>query len=488
MTPLKQSGTRGNTVAKNSSFLMLSSLANRGLGFATAVVLARVLGPDSYGQYSFTIALVSLVALLWNFGLDTIVTREIAADLTLTGKYIASATILKTVLLAPAVLGVMFFLVKSGHHAGLMVPVLLFMLSRYYLDISSIFSGALSAHRRMGVPALIGTIRSLLLFLGISYISLYGVGLVDVFSCYVISSAVVVIIGALSVRHIIPVIPWITNRKILSDVLVNSMPFFVISALSVTLFRIDQLILSEFSTPRQLGLYGSAYTLFEVVISFFPMVIMSAVFPVLSNLHKTNPEKMKSLYLLLLKYFCIVGVPASFGVAILAPRIMNVVFGHEYADGAYVLQILGCAIIVFFLTTLMSWTLTAGGHQRLLMISTSIALVLNAVLNYLLIPKFGAIAAAYTTLLSEVFQLIMYLSGSTLLSWGNLRPNWGWCRVGLACVIMVTVLASLNGSVLALPQWCSLVVQIGAGASAYLAAIMLLGMINKNELRLILNA
>lgn len=478
----------GNSVAKNSSFLLFSSIVIRGLGFGTSVVLARVLGPDSYGQYSFAIALVTLVAIFWNFGLNTIVTREIAADPTLTGKYIASATILKTILLAPVVLGVMLYLLSSDRHTGMLIPVLLFILSRYYLDIATVFGSAFSAHRRMGVPSILNTIRALVLFLGVIVVSLYGAGLVEVFSCYAISSAVVVIIGAFYVRSLCPSIPWVANIKTLLDLLVSSMPFFVISALSITLFKVDQLILAEFSTSRQVGLYGSAYTLFEVIISFFPMLVMSAVFPVLSNLHKTNPEKMKTLYLLLLKYFCIVGVPVSCGVALLAPSIMIVLFGQDYAEGGPVLQILGCAIIVFFLTNLMSWTLTAGGHQRLIMISTSIALVLNALLNYLLIPKYGAMAAAYTTLLCEFFQLVMFLAGSNLLSLGSLRLNWGWLRVGLATGIMVGVVVLLGGAVPALPKWCTLGVQIGAGASAYLATIMLLGMVNKNELRLILNA
>jgi len=478
----------GNTVARNSSYLMLSNLANRGLGFASSVIVARLLGPGGYGHYSFIIALVTLVALLWNIGLNTVVTREIAKNRSLTAKYVASASILKTVLLVPVVLIVLIYLMMAGRQSTIILSVLLFALSRYYLDIAAVFNSALSAHRRMGVPSLLGSLRSVILLVGVIIVSMRGLNLVGIMSCYAISSATVVVIGIIYYRSQYASLPWIINRRELSDVLVKSMPFFIISALSITLFRIDHLMLAGLSDARQLGLYGAGYTIFEVVVSIFPMVITSAIFPVLSELHRVDQDAMKNLYKVLLKYYCIVGIPASCGVFLLAPRIMVAIYGKDYADGSAALRVLGCAVIVFFLSTLMSWTLTAGGQQRLLMISTSVALMLNAGLNYLLIPRYGALAAAYTTLVCEVVQVLVYYSCSPLLRHSSLKVNGDWLRVGFATATMGLVVIGLDLPVAGSPMWFGLVLQACAGALAYLGVATLSGAIKKNELKMILNA
>src|SRR5688572_30631473 len=52
--------------------------AATGLGFAVAVVLARALGPEGYGVYSYVYALVLLMAIPAEFGLATLVVRETA--------------------------------------------------------------------------------------------------------------------------------------------------------------------------------------------------------------------------------------------------------------------------------------------------------------------------------------------------------------------------------------------------------------------------
>ena len=59
-----------NRLTVNLTSIAFSDIFARIIGFALAIILARYLGPESYGKYSLVISFVYIFVILANFGVD----------------------------------------------------------------------------------------------------------------------------------------------------------------------------------------------------------------------------------------------------------------------------------------------------------------------------------------------------------------------------------------------------------------------------------
>ena len=85
-------------VAANSGILIAVNVSGAGLGFWLSVVLARGLGLADFGRYTLAIAWTFALSLLAEFGLNTLITRDVARQPADASPYLAAATVIKTTL------------------------------------------------------------------------------------------------------------------------------------------------------------------------------------------------------------------------------------------------------------------------------------------------------------------------------------------------------------------------------------------------------
>ena len=124
--------------------------------------------------------------------------------------------------------------------------------------------------------------------------------------------------------------------------------------------------------------------------------------------HSSSLPKLKSLFnrssqILLLSSLILLAILFFF-----SPLIR--LFGSDMAPAIPALRILSLTLPLFFLTAIFQWTLITL-HQEILLIKIySLGLIFNAATNILVIPRWGFLAAAITTGLTELVILILLLS------------------------------------------------------------------------------
>jgi O-antigen/teichoic acid export membrane protein len=101
-----------------------------------------------------------------------------------------------------------------------------------------------------------------------------------------------------------------------------------------------------------------------------------------------------------IKYLTLLTVPMATGISVLAPRIIDLVFGHKFSSAAPVLQILAWTVCVFSVSMVFARVLTASHHQMLDLYCNVAALVVNVTLGWVLISHYGPSGAAISTLIS----------------------------------------------------------------------------------------
>jgi len=167
--------------------------------------------------------------------------------------------------------------------------------------------------------------------------------------------------------------------------------------------RVDIVLLRRVLTSAAVAVYGAPYRILDVT-QIVPSSVMATLLPGLCRNGDTNsgsvPPQTVMRFLLVIAFGLIVTVTVA------APWITLLLFGRQYRSSVPVLQILIWATIPMFWNFVLSSQLIANSLDRAILQAASIALVVNVGLNLLLIPKFGYLACAGVTLVTECSLLV----------------------------------------------------------------------------------
>ena len=186
------------------------------------------------------------------------------------------------------------------------------------------------------------------------------------------------------------------------SLLADSWPLIISSASIVIYMKIDQVMLAELVGEKAVGVYSAAARISEIWY-FLAVAINVSIRPSLVH----SRERSADLFIKRLQKLFNLMVQLSLGMALLvsffAPVIISVLFGSAYIDAVPVLQIhIWAGVFVCLNNAAWAWYIIENkqkiGNRRLI-----VGLLLNIILNYLLIPTYGAIGAAVATLLSRAF-------------------------------------------------------------------------------------
>lgn len=130
----------------------------------------------------------------------------------------------------------------------------------------------------------------------------------------------------------------------------------------------------------------------------------------MSHYHISSKDSLKISLEKSSKYTFIIGLPISAGLAILAPRIIDQIYGQQYMPAAITLQILSSALIVFFLNIILNIYLSSINRQINNTIISFVGAVLSIAFNLILIPQYSYIASSWIRMLVEciMFILVVY--------------------------------------------------------------------------------
>ena len=170
----------------------------------------------------------------------------------------------------------------------------------------------------------------------------------------------------------------------------------------------DTVILSKMSGDIEVGLYQAAMRII-IVLLYLQEIMVTAFFPSLSKLYKYSIEELIRKGKRLNFYLFILALPLSLSITLLGSMIIDVVYTPEYSNAALFLQILSSLLLLRFLGATYGILLSASDNQHLRMFSVIIAFLLNIGINSVLIPKYGAMGAATTAMITNFFMLAIYV-------------------------------------------------------------------------------
>jgi PST family polysaccharide transporter len=122
---------------------------------------------------------------------------------------------------------------------------------------------------------------------------------------------------------------WRTTRRDLGGVLSFGLPAAGSNLLSRLIFNVDYLIVGRMLGATALGYYTLAFRIPELIIINVFYVISGVAFPMFSRLNEDLP-RLRRAFLLSVRLYCIYGLSAGVGLALVAGLVVPLVFGSQW--------------------------------------------------------------------------------------------------------------------------------------------------------------
>ncbi|MCY3907980.1 MAG: oligosaccharide flippase family protein [Anaerolineaceae bacterium] len=436
-------------VARNSVAPILVNLFNRGIDFAFALVMLRILGPTDAGVYFYAGFIFLWFDILSNFGLDVWLTREVAREPTRALRVLVSSSALRLALtFAGLLLLAAFLLARQGlvapplGEAGLLTIVLLYL---------GIFPGSLAkgltslfyGFQRAELPAAVTSIATISKTVFGLFALLAGAGVVGLAAVSIVTNLLTLVLLTLGAR---PLLRGMASGRpelpLMRRMTGASWPLLANHFLATIFFQVDVLIIEAIHGARMLGLYSVAYK-WVAALNIIPAFFTQALLPVMSRQAQEDRETLKRTCVLGIKLLLILALPLAALFTALAWALTSLLGGAQYLpDGAIATQLMIWSIPVGWVNSFLQYALIALDLQRRITRAFLLAVGFNVVANLLLVPTYGYQAAALTTIASEVILLLPFVGllqrALGPLPWGDIL----W-RPALATALLLLVLAGL---------------------------------------------
>ncbi|PSN18836.1 colanic acid exporter [filamentous cyanobacterium CCP5] len=103
--------------------------------------------------------------------------------------------------------------------------------------------------------------------------------------------------------------------------------------------RSDDMLIGYFLGPVALGYYSVAYRLLLIMIQLLTNITAQVALPTFSRMQK-EPERLRNAFYKVTKYTSLISFPAFLGMAVLAPELVQVLFGEQWMPSIPVMRIL----------------------------------------------------------------------------------------------------------------------------------------------------
>jgi O-antigen/teichoic acid export membrane protein len=382
-----------------------------GLGFLTALVLARLLGQNSYGRYTFALVWASFLTIPAVVGMNQFLIRGIAHYEVEQKWQLMKGLLRRTnqiVLLTSVTIAAVGCTVAVLWTSPAMVgPFCVAMLLVPITALTLLRQGAMQAIGRVVTGQLPEyLIGPVLILVALGVLILLGGGALTpttALGAYVVGMTVAFVVGAVLLRRALPsVLDSVRPEYATRQWLRASLPMMLVNSVWMTNRYVGIIVLGTLDSPRATGVYnvvekGAALI---VVVHF---AVNMPLAPTIARLYaKGDPRALERAIRHMARVATLVSLPLCAAFA-LFPSVYLGIFGPGFVIGSTAMTILALAQLVNAATGPASNVLIMTGHERPAVTATAAGLLVNLVLAIALVPLLGITGSAIAFASSLVF-------------------------------------------------------------------------------------
>jgi PST family polysaccharide transporter len=395
-------------IVENMGWLTLDKVVRMGVGLVIGIFVARHLGPEMFGALSFALAFVGIFAPIAGLGLREIVVRDLVSEPAQEAAILGTATALRALagIAAYALIVAAIFLLRPDDAlikamvmiVGVTVVVQTGELAAFWFEARvqskyTVFAGLLSF--------LAGTaVRIVLLLQEAPVIAFAIIALVEA----ALATIALLFVFYRNGPGFSGLGPHVARA---GQLLKDSWPLFLSGIAIVIYMRIDQVMLGQMFDDKAVGVYSVAVRISEVWY-FLPVIITASLFPTIIATRKRNEAEYYAQLQRLFDLMVWLAIGIALPMMLLATPLVTLLFGPAYDKAGAVLAVHIWTWVFVFLGVASSKWFVVENRQLLSLQRTLLGALLNVVLNLVLIPRYGAIGAAWATLFAQAAAALVF--------------------------------------------------------------------------------
>lgn len=389
-----------NRLLRSILTLSLGELGARGMHVIAIIILARRLGSESFGYFILATTITTYLLLFVQLGLDIIAVRYVSQQQFGLSDLVASILGLRLTFATIVTVGVFIYVFIFGTH-DLINRLLLIMSGLYFTNALSL-RWPLLASEMMTPLALASFISQFCFFLGALLVlndSQAAFAALAQVAGEVAAALYVWLTFNARCAHVRPSINILLMRRLLSE----TWPIFLSLLLGTMMYNFDIIALRLMNKTAEIGVYAATYRCITVF-SPFLLVMQSSIYPEFSRAWPDFSRIRRTVINLSLTSFVALGSAGLLLCAFASPLLV-LLYGEEFGSGARYLQVLSWILPVQGLRIISRQIVFAWRQQRVDTLNLAVAAITNVVLDILLIPDYGALGCAVSSLAAEIVFL-----------------------------------------------------------------------------------
>ncbi len=371
------------------------------VGLFVGIWVARYLGPEQYGLFTYAQSFVGLFTAIATLGIDGIVIRELVKDELRRDELLGTAFWLKIM----GAFGVFFILAVAINFTSndSYTNTLVFIIASATIFQSFNVVDMYFQSKVMGKYITYANMVSLLLSSVVKVALIIFEAPLIAFAWTVVFDSMVLAMGYvyfyIKNDSTVNIQKWTFNKQTAIFLLKDSWPIILSGIALMIQARIDQVMLQEMIGSIEVGYYSVALRLIESF-GFVPMILNSSIFPALVNAKKVSQELYRERFLNYYRLSFLLFLATSLPIFLFAEKIVVLLYGNAYQPAGILLALM--AIRLFFTNTGVARGafINIENLFKFSLITMFIGALSNVILNFYLIPIYKSKGAIIATIIS----------------------------------------------------------------------------------------
>lgn len=462
--------------SKNIFWLTVSRVLALGLLFIAYTQLFRYLGPYSSGQYQFALSYVTLFSVVVDFGISQYVVKKTSEEPNLSLKYFYNFLFAEIILVIFLYFSLSVIGLTYINDSLVFKAVLVAGFGMVVNGLTFPFLAVLSAFQDLRKVALINFINSVVNVSVILVAIHFNKSIVFLASQQMIFGVISLLLYRKFVRKHLPMLKVSrfyreASSKTIKQMLLASIPFAMLVGFSTVYNRIDVVLVTHIRGFTETGFYTAAYKFVDLM-NFFPSVVSVSLYPAFAALISTGDIfSVRQIIEKYSKFLTALAIPMAMGVSVLSLQIIKLLAGPEFASSASALGVLSWAVALLIIYVTFNALIISQLTKKATLV-TGLNIIVNVVGNLILLPKYGFIAAAYMTVVSELIQAVCYMYFVK-----KYITNYYFLKNLLFALLASFLMACVIWPV----RHLGLYISVPMGAIFYVISLLLLGYFTKDD-------
>lgn len=459
------SGIR-QTVVKNTFWVAAGTTLTKIIRVIVIIYIARALGTEDYGIFTYAMSLVAIFAIFSDIGLTSILTRELTKRTEGKKEYLSTALVVKLSFLIGTIVLIAIFAPLITKFEAAKPLLIIIAITVAFESLQGFFYAITRSQNKMEVEAGLSIITEILITVLVLFVFFKHPSIKALALAYMIGNSVGLIITLFFLRKNLNGIFKYFRKDLVKNIIMASWPFAIMGFFGIFMTNIDSVIIGIFSSPHVLGLYAAAQKPISLL-HVLPNFLAIGLFPIINKFSRDKEEKkLSSVVEKSALASLLIALPIVAGGIIIAEPLISITFGYEFIAAVSTLQILLLSLLIVFPGSMLADLILAENKQKVFIKSSFLGAATNVILDLLLIPIYGIVGSAVATVIAILVAYSFFFIEARKITKFNI--NSGIKKMIIATIIMSIVAYILR--TLSVP----LLLIIGFSAILYFGLLMLM--------------